>query len=203
MAELSKREARKQNIRNSILHNSYQLFVEKGYDNTTVDDILTAAGVSRRTFFKYFPMKSDLLHHFSQEMVRLTRNKTLALSDNRWSVKRRLNEYFKYSAQKVIPANDFARTLLRDALSSVPRTNSQGNPEQLGSMQDAIIELLRDGFDKGELDNSIPLDVQAEVVTGIYNAVIINWINNPDYPLESRLKQAAKVAYKAIAATDN
>lgn len=38
-----------------------ELFLEKTYDGTTVDDIARRAGVSRATFFNYFSSKSDLL----------------------------------------------------------------------------------------------------------------------------------------------
>ena len=36
------------------------LFLERGYDETTVDDIAAAAGIGRRTLFRYFPSKNDL-----------------------------------------------------------------------------------------------------------------------------------------------
>ncbi len=37
------------------------LFLAQGYDDTTVDQIAAAAGMSRRTFFRYFPSKDDLV----------------------------------------------------------------------------------------------------------------------------------------------
>jgi AcrR family transcriptional regulator len=37
-----------------------RLFVAHGFDETSVDDIAVAAGISRRTFFRYFPTKADV-----------------------------------------------------------------------------------------------------------------------------------------------
>jgi AcrR family transcriptional regulator len=36
------------------------LFLENGYEQTTIDDICAVAGISRSTFFRYFPSKEDL-----------------------------------------------------------------------------------------------------------------------------------------------
>ncbi|ELB86966.1 TetR family transcriptional regulator [Rhodococcus wratislaviensis IFP 2016] len=38
-----------------------QLFVEHGYDATTVDQISAAAGISHMTFFRHFPSKDAVL----------------------------------------------------------------------------------------------------------------------------------------------
>ena len=38
-----------------------QLFVKDGFDATTVDDIAAAAGIGRRTFFRYFDSKNDVV----------------------------------------------------------------------------------------------------------------------------------------------
>ncbi|MGI8331662.1 TetR family transcriptional regulator [Actinomadura scrupuli] len=37
------------------------LFAEKGYEQTTIEDLVAAAGISKRTFFRYFTSKEDLV----------------------------------------------------------------------------------------------------------------------------------------------
>jgi AcrR family transcriptional regulator len=44
------------------------LFIEKGYDATTLDEIAAAAGISRRTFFYYFKSKDDILLSLQSSM---------------------------------------------------------------------------------------------------------------------------------------
>ena len=39
---------------------AFALFAAHGFDATTVDEIAAAAGIGRRTFFRYFPSKNDI-----------------------------------------------------------------------------------------------------------------------------------------------
>ncbi|MGH8979761.1 MAG: mycofactocin system transcriptional regulator [Acidimicrobiales bacterium] len=46
--------------RAELEHVALALFLEDGFEETTVDDIARAAGISRRTFFRYFASKNDV-----------------------------------------------------------------------------------------------------------------------------------------------
>ena len=52
---------KQQLVRNAIYDAAIDLFAEKGFDETTVEEVAQAAGVSRRSFFRYFASKDDLL----------------------------------------------------------------------------------------------------------------------------------------------
>lgn len=46
--------------RSEIEHIALDLFTEHGFDTTTVDDIAAAAGIGRRTVFRYYASKNDI-----------------------------------------------------------------------------------------------------------------------------------------------
>lgn len=58
----SRRERNKQATRRAISTAALDLMREQGYEALTVDLVAEQAGVSRRTFFNYFPSINDALH---------------------------------------------------------------------------------------------------------------------------------------------
>jgi AcrR family transcriptional regulator len=63
------REAHKQMTRRLLLESGLELFKTKGYAGTTVDDIATAAGTTRVTFYAYFPSRSELMRALIDEQL--------------------------------------------------------------------------------------------------------------------------------------
>ena len=58
--------------REELEHAAFDLFGRQGFDRTTVDDIAAAAGIARRTFFRYFPSKNDVpWGNFEAELDRM------------------------------------------------------------------------------------------------------------------------------------
>jgi AcrR family transcriptional regulator len=60
-------------MRTEIAETAFALFLERGFEQTTVDEIAEAAGLSRRSFFRYFPTKEDavfgLLYDLGEELA--------------------------------------------------------------------------------------------------------------------------------------
>jgi AcrR family transcriptional regulator len=57
----SLRDRQRAQIRADIRRAAFRLFIERGYDAVTTEEIASAAGVSARTFFRHVPAKEELL----------------------------------------------------------------------------------------------------------------------------------------------
>jgi len=75
-------EAKRRETKQRLVDAAFALFEERGYDNVTVDQIATQAGVSRRTFFRYFQSKEKVIFPFTDLRLDLFREviKSIATS---------------------------------------------------------------------------------------------------------------------------
>lgn len=62
-------ERRRRLVRDDIGRVAVDLFAESGFARVTVDDIAAAAGISQRTFFRYFASKDDVVLDYERRLV--------------------------------------------------------------------------------------------------------------------------------------
>jgi AcrR family transcriptional regulator len=61
-------ERKRQLVAEELRNAAMMLLATRGFDAVTVDDIVAAAGMSRRTFFRYFASKEDVVVRFIADM---------------------------------------------------------------------------------------------------------------------------------------
>lgn len=61
-------ERKRQLVSDELTGAALELLALKGFDGVTVDEIVAAAGVSKRTFFRYFASKEDVVIQFLADM---------------------------------------------------------------------------------------------------------------------------------------
>ncbi|MFY1632575.1 TetR/AcrR family transcriptional regulator [Solwaraspora sp. WMMB335] len=60
-SQLGLRERTRRTIQREIAEAAQRLFVERGYEATTIDDVAAAVGMSPRSVFRYFATKEDIV----------------------------------------------------------------------------------------------------------------------------------------------
>lgn len=123
-------QARKQDfVRSVIWDAAIDLFAEKGFDETTIDEIAASAGVSRRSFFRYFSSKDDLMGQ-GIASYGTALSEAIASAPRNWPDL----EVIRHTAMLV--ATEAARQPRTRKVVQVARENSSARQSQLSRMAD-------------------------------------------------------------------
>ncbi len=76
------RESKKAATRTAIVAAALRLFGERGYRAVLVEELAEVAGISRRTFFRYFPSKEAVLFADHGDRVAVVRAALLSAGDD-------------------------------------------------------------------------------------------------------------------------
>jgi AcrR family transcriptional regulator len=63
------REKRKETIRQELSQAAIKRFLKQGFEKTTIDEIVGPLGISRRTFFRHFATKEDLVFVWYEDLT--------------------------------------------------------------------------------------------------------------------------------------
>lgn len=163
---------KKSEIENNILQVAYSFFIEKGYRNTTMDEIAQKLRISKKTLYKYFPGKLELLSAAFNMLTTKLSIKVNALLDNElipYTVK--LKSLLTNVAKDIAPINPKILEELREFA-----------PEIWKELLDYIREsgylrfqkLIQEGIKKGYV---LP-NTNVTFVVFVYTSAIQNLIDN-------------------------
>ena len=97
------RERNKLRRSEQITQAALRLFAERGFDGATIDEIAAAADVSRRTFFRYFARKEDVILDWKRQMADELRDAIDARPPGTLLVWDRVGALFNSDAERKIP----------------------------------------------------------------------------------------------------
>ena len=91
-----------------------RLFYEQGYDQTSVESIIAAVGVSKGTFYHYFKSKEDLLDALAERVARQGLEQLHSIvEDLNMNALEKINWYFAGSRGSEKKGEEIAKTVLR------------------------------------------------------------------------------------------
>jgi AcrR family transcriptional regulator len=174
---------KKSRTRQSILDAAQLVFLQRGFEAASPDDIAQRAGVSRATLFNYFSGKSGILNALAEglqprlvQLVDHYRGKPL-------SAAQRVEALFVYSSQVVAQTRDLTRLLLVHG--------SDG--AELPLLRAALTELIVDGQDAGEVRRDFSALQLADMVYLSFVAGLLGWCETPGEDLADQFVQRARL----------
>lgn len=168
---MSSRSSR--NTRGKIIAAAWELFYERGYDDTTVEEIIERSGTSRGSFYHYFDGKDALLsslsYLFDEEYARLQAELDPDLDS--WEKLLRLN-----AALFTMIENRISLELLTRLLSSQLVTRGDKhllNRERLYFKY--LRQIVREGQERGQLRRDMTVSEIVKLYALAERALMYDW----------------------------
>jgi AcrR family transcriptional regulator len=191
-----RRSRRSAELRERLFRAALALFAQKGFAETTVEDITNAADVGKGTFFNYFPSKEHILLAFGdmqyaklQAAVEEARHTDMPLPVFLRALGQRMTE-------EPTRNPDVLRALLQAFLSSTPVRDSMLDlQKRVLALHEEMIQL---GQQRGEIRSDLPpMEIAKAFRQSIFGTLLL-WSLDGDGTLLSRIEAAFEVLWKGM-----
>ncbi|HEY2822751.1 MAG TPA: TetR/AcrR family transcriptional regulator [Candidatus Acidoferrum sp.] len=188
-----RRSRRSAETRERLFNAAVRLFAEKGFAETTVEDITNAADVGKGTFFNYFPSKEHILIAFSDmQLGKLERFVEAARNGNE-----PMRAFFHTMSQQLTsePAKkpDMVRALLQANLSSSSVRDVMRQKNARG--ENLLSQLVEIGQERGEFRRDVAALEIARVFRQLTFGTLLLWSVYGDDSLAERLDRAIDILW--------
>jgi len=141
-----RRERKKALLRQQIIDTAIQMFRERGYEATRIEDINERLDISRTTFFRYFPSKDAVLRDYVFEYRTGVLRATTA-GDG--PVGKRLRDFYLTMARACLNDPPVVRATIRTGVTNPVR--STGFLELYYTQFNLLRALIAEGQQRGEI----------------------------------------------------
>ncbi len=169
---LSRRERKKEETRHRIFHAAIDLFRERGFASTTVDEITEKADVAKGTFFNYFPRKEAVLAYLSETRLEAIEENVGTMMAETRPVREKLIDLYSLAASAYEEDRDLSRYVLVELMK---RAFSTGDDVPM-RWHELIVRLARQGQENGEFRKDLDAVRIEAVLTALYYATLYQWV---------------------------
>jgi len=169
---LSRRERKKEETRHRIFHAAIDLFRERGFASTTVDEITEKADVAKGTFFNYFPRKDSVLAYLSETRLEAIEENAGTMMTEPRPVRDKLIDLYCLAASAYEEDRDLSRFVLVELMK---RAFSTGDDVPI-RWHELVVRLARQGQENGEFRQDLDAVRIEAVLTALYYATLYQWV---------------------------
>jgi AcrR family transcriptional regulator len=188
-----RRERKKRELRARIYETARQLFHKHGYEATQIAE---AADVAPATFFNHFASKSAVLAEMTSEVSEHLQGLVDRQLKRPVSAQDRILGFADAVASDVGEARGLARDVLLELMRGRARPGEDA--PYLSPVHEPFAAVIREGQVAGEVRTDLDATFLAEMALGALNVAMSHWMNDPEFPLEQWLRQAAAFVCEAI-----
>ncbi len=179
-----RRERKKKAIRNAIFKTAQKLFVDKGFENTSVEDITERVDIAQSTFFNYFPRKEDLLAEIFKRKIPFLKRKCQEILELDVHIKTKINKIFSTTARIAAKHENITRAMLIKNFTTL--NNQQYDGIFFEDFRNSLSLILKQGQAEDHIRKDISPIKLANMLEGVFTLFVIDCLIKKTYCMSSR-----------------
>lgn len=191
-----RRERRRQETRERIFRAAMQLFAERGFFQTTTEDITEAADVGQGTFFNYFPTKQHVLTVLSEKQL----EKVMAAREEAETGAAPIEDVLQRLTHRIAEEPGRSQALTRSLMTALI-SNDEVRELVRGTMgcgREAVAAVVALGQQRGEIrQDRKPIEAALAFQRGVIGTLLL-WAMQPQGDLHAWLELAFRDFWAAF-----
>ncbi|WJH33025.1 FAD-dependent oxidoreductase [Paenibacillus sp. CC-CFT747] len=169
--------------RELVIETALQLFIDKGYENVSVDDIIQSTGTSKGTFYHYFSSKEDLLREAGGRQLETVRQWADTPPSRVQSLEGHVNRLFLDLASAIGPNRKLIRSFV--TLSLQDNTLFTGRKDPFRTLYESLQVWLPDPR-------------KAELLVTAYLGTVLIWCAQEEADLVSMVRNNLSLVWSGL-----
>ena len=203
LSDLTRRERKKEETRRRIFETAIALFRDKGFEQTTVDEITEKADVGRGTFFNYFPRKESVLAYLSEERVALAEENAAVLLEDRAGAQDKLLDIYSFAATAYLKDRELSRYVFNEWMQRAFKPTQEAGQR----WHKLVVAVIEQGQAAGDLRADVQPVVMESLLSSVYISTLYYWLCCPvgsemplDFPLLEELRLRLTLVIEGLGA---
>ncbi|TYC84598.1 TetR/AcrR family transcriptional regulator [Acetobacterium wieringae] len=179
---MSRRDRKKRQVLTTLVDVTMKLFMEKGFSETTIAEIASAADIGTGTFYNYFHSKEDVLRYVLTKNLDETKDSLEELIRSSMSPPEKISQIL-LTIGKIFKENQQLFNLCNRHLSLM-------GPPHGTEFKDILVTMIQEGRINGDFRNDVPIEMITELFMGLIKSAITS---HSKIPFEENLNYKLKL----------
>lgn len=191
-----RRERKKLEVRRRIFQAAFDLFLEQGFEATTVEQIADRADVGKGTVFNYFPRKTSILAAVADDWTSRLTDELGPVGSWRGSTRHLLERAFRFLADLGVQNPALSRLAFAESLrhmGGAPTTERLTEEAPVRQLLEITRALLRRGQEVGEIRRGVEIEYAAMLIESAFFRTLARWLRDGGPVPELHAEIAAKL----------
>lgn len=175
-------KGKKERTREKIFNTAISLFLEQGYENTTVQQITEKADVAKGTFFSHFPTKDAILTYLGEQRVELMKENLTNELIYIHSAKEQILSLFELLAKASEENKKMTKLISHQIINKLNSPELEHETENQLELKSILASILANGQQSGEFKKDFQPGHVADILIGIYFLSLFQWLST-DLPI--------------------